>query len=101
MSDDHAANVDKHVRTYLMVFGSLIVLTFATVGASHLDLGILGGIVLALFIATIKGSLVACYFMHLISEKKLILYVLLLTVTFFSFLVLLPVMTSIADQAAN
>ena len=29
-------------------------------------------IAVALFVATIKGSLVAGYFMHLISEKKLI-----------------------------
>ena len=33
----------------------------------------------ALLVATIKGSLVACYFMHLISEKKLIYAVLALT----------------------
>ena len=36
-------------------------------------------IAVALFVATIKGSLVACYFMHLISEKKLIYAVLALT----------------------
>ena len=36
-------------------------------------------IAVALFIATIKGSLVACYFMHLISEKKLIYVVLGIT----------------------
>ena len=35
---------------------------------------------MALFVATIKGSLVACYFMHLISEKKLIYAVLVVTV---------------------
>jgi cytochrome c oxidase subunit 4 len=44
-------------------------------------------------IATIKGSLVACYFMHLISEKKLIFTVLILTVIFFLGLLLLPVFT--------
>ena len=40
-----------------------------------------------------KGSLVACYFMHLISERKLILYVLALTVVFFFILLLLPMIT--------
>jgi caa(3)-type oxidase subunit IV len=44
-------------------------------------------------IATIKGSLVACYFMHLISEKKLILWVLLLTVAVFVVLLLIPMWT--------
>jgi caa(3)-type oxidase subunit IV len=47
-------------------------------------------------IATVKGSLVACYFMHLISEKKLILWVMLLTVVFFIVLLLVPVLT-VAD----
>ena len=40
-------------------------------------------VTVALLVATVKGSLVACYFMHLISEKTLILAVLLLTVVFF------------------
>jgi len=37
------------------------------------------GIIVALIIATVKGSLVAGYFMHLFSEKKLIYMVLALT----------------------
>jgi caa(3)-type oxidase subunit IV len=48
----------------------------------------------ALLIATVKGSLVACYFMHLISEKKLILWVMLLTVVFFIVLLLVPTFTA-------
>jgi cytochrome c oxidase subunit IV len=47
----------------------------------------------ALIVATIKGSLVACYFMHLISEKKLIYAVLGLTIFFFIALMALPVIT--------
>jgi cytochrome c oxidase subunit IV len=44
-------------------------------------------------VATVKGSLVACYFMHLISEKKLIIAVLVLTVVFFLVLLALPALT--------
>ena len=44
-------------------------------------------------VATIKGTLVACYFMHLISEQKLIYAVLGLTVAFFVVLLALPVLT--------
>ena len=44
-------------------------------------------------VAAIKGSLVACYFMHLISEKKLIYAVLGLTVVFFGVLMALPVLS--------
>ena len=48
---------------------------------------------MALIVAAIKGSLVACYFMHLISEKKVIYGVLVLTALFFFALLLLPVLT--------
>jgi caa(3)-type oxidase subunit IV len=47
----------------------------------------------AVFIATIKGSLVACYFMHLISEKRLIYAVLAITAFKFVALLFLPVFT--------
>ncbi len=45
---------------------------------------------MALLIATVKASLVASFFMHLISERKLILGILILTVVFFLVLLLLP-----------
>ena len=44
-------------------------------------------------ISFVKGSLVACYFMHLISEKKLIYAVLVITVVKFVALLFLPVLT--------
>ena len=47
----------------------------------------------ALLVATVKGTLVACYFMHLISEKKLIYAVLAITAVFFLALLALPAMT--------
>ena len=100
MSHDHAADLDKHVRTYMMVFVSLMVLTVVTVAASYLHLSLVPAIGLALLIATIKGSLVACYFMHLISERKLIYAVLLLTVVFFFFVLLIPTITESNNLAS-
>ena len=47
----------------------------------------------ALLVATMKGTLVACYFMHLISEKKLIYAVLAITAVFFVALLALPGLT--------
>src|SRR5919106_4010644 len=90
---DHAADIDKHVRVYIIVFVALMALTIVTVGVSYLDLSTPMAITLALFIATIKGSLVACYFMHLISEKRLIYAVLVITVIKFVALMALPVFT--------
>lgn len=98
MSDAHAADdLKKHVRAYILVFVSLMALTLVTVAVSYLHLPVHQAIAVALVIASIKGSLVACYFMHLISEKKLILWVMLLTVVFFIVLLLVPVFT-VADR---
>jgi cytochrome c oxidase subunit IV len=94
---DHAAHdpaeIDRHVRVYIIVFVALMALTLITVAVSYLDLSTPMAIAVALFIATIKGSLVACYFMHLISEKKLIYAVLALTAAFFVALMVLPIVT--------
>jgi cytochrome c oxidase subunit 4 len=98
---DHAADIDRHVRTYILVFASLLVLTGVTVGIYYLHLSPGPAIALALLVATVKGSLVACFFMHLISEKKLIFWVLLLTVAFFFVLLLLPMWTSMTDQVVS
>jgi cytochrome c oxidase subunit 4 len=88
-----AADIDKHVRTYIIVFVALMVLTVVTVAISYLHLSVPVAVTFALLVATVKGSLVACYFMHLISEKKLIYAVLALTVVFFVALLALPVFT--------
>ena len=91
---DHAADIDKHVRVYILVFVALMVLTIVTVAVSYLHLPVHTAVALALLVATVKGSLVACYFMHLIAEKKLIYAVLALTVAFFVVLMALPVLTT-------
>jgi len=90
---DHAADIDKHVRVYIIVFVALMALTLITVAVSYLHLPPKAAIAVALFVATIKGSLVACYFMHLISEKKLIYAVLLITAIKFIALLALPALT--------
>src|SRR5918993_5004655 len=90
LTADHAADIDKHVRVYITVFVALMALTIVTVAVSYLDLSTPMAIAVALFIAIIKGSLVACYFMHLISEKRLIYVVLGITVFKFVALMILP-----------
>ena len=92
-TSDHAADIDRHVRVYITIFVALMALTIVTVAISYLHLPVPIAVTLALLVATVKGSLVACYFMHLISEKKLILAVLVLTALFFVALVALPVLT--------
>jgi len=93
MTSDHAADIDRHVRIYITVFVALMALTIITVAISRLHLSVPIAVSVALFVATIKGSLVACYFMHLISEKKLIYAVLAVTAFFFVALMVLPAVT--------
>jgi cytochrome c oxidase subunit 4 len=93
MSSDHAVDIDKHVRVYITVFVALMVLTIITVAISRVHLPVPQAVAIALFVACIKGGLVAGYFMHLVSEKKLIYAVLALTVVFFIVLMALPVIT--------
>ncbi len=91
---DHAVDIDKHVRIYITVFVALMALTIITVAISRLHLPVPIAVTVALLVATVKGTLVACYFMHLISEQKLIYAVLALTVAFFVVLLALPVLTT-------
>jgi cytochrome c oxidase subunit 4 len=93
MTNEHAVDIDRHVRIYITVFAALMVLTLVTVGVSYLHLPVALAVTVALMVATVKGTLVACYFMHLISEKKLIYAVLVLTVVFFAALLALPAIT--------
>ena len=93
MSDHTADDIDKHVKVYITVFVSLMVLTIVTVAISRFHLPVHQAVAIAMIVALIKGTLVAGYFMHLLSEKKLILAVMALTVVFFIVLLGLPVIT--------
>ena len=75
-----------------MVFVALLIGTVATVGAYYLHLpSVALTIAVALCIASIKAFLVAGFFMHLISEKKMIYGILATTVFFFIGLMYLTV----------
>ncbi len=92
MSDAHSHDVKKHVRTYLVVFVALLMGTFLTVFMYSVHFSSMAlTITIALFIATIKASLVAGFFMHLISEKKAIYAMMAATVFFFAAMMYLVV----------
>ena len=80
-----AHDVRKDVKKYIFVFVALLVGTVLTVGMYYIHLhSVALTIVVALFIATVKASLVAGFFMHLISERKAIYSILLATAFFFA-----------------
>ena len=94
--DAHAVeDIKKSVRTYYTIFGALMVFTVITVAVSYLHLPIAMAIFVALVVATIKGSLVALFFMHLLHERKVIYWVLALTLIFFIFMMFVPLGTNL------
>ena len=92
-------NMSHHIANYRKVFIYLLIGTALTVGASYLDFNvddsIAGAIFVGLIIASVKGYLVAANFMHLNSEKKLIYWILILTIFFLIVLLFIPVLWNI------
>lgn len=81
MSTSHAEHEHGHddgehhphvlpMSMYLGTWGTLLFLTVVTVGASYVNLGHTGNLIVALLIATIKASVVALIFMHLKWDHK-------------------------------
>ena len=83
---DHSSpeQLKKDVRVYLLIFAALLVGTALTVGLYYVHIpNVKATIAIALIVASVKSFLVAGYFMHLISEKKMIYATLLATAFFF------------------
>ena len=92
MNHEETEHFAQHVRRYLYVFYALLFGTLITVGASYIPFGNRElNIGVALLIALCKASLVACYFMHLVSERKVIYGILGFTAFFFLGLMFLTI----------
>lgn len=92
MSASSAEDIRKHLKVYYMVFGALAVLTVVTVAVAELHfLTVPQAICVALIVAAVKASLVACYFMHLISERGMVFWILGICAFFFIVILLIPV----------
>jgi cytochrome c oxidase subunit IV len=98
--DDHTVEeMRHHIRRYLIVGVALAIGTALTVWASLINFGSREiNIVVALLIASVKGFLVAGFFMHLISEKKMIYMVLSFTTFFFTGLLFLTLWSMAHDN---
>src|SRR5580658_474559 len=91
--------MQHHIRRYLIVGFALAVGTALTVWASLINFGSREiNIVVALIIASVKGFLVVGFFMHLLSEKKMIYSVLATTVFFFTALLYLTLWSMAHDN---
>jgi len=89
-------NMTHHIENYRKVFIFLLIGTALTVLASYMEFNvqnsIAGAVFVGLSIAFIKGYLVATNFMHLNSERKLIYWILILTVFFLLLLLFVPLL---------
>lgn len=91
-SSDHPDHIAHHVRRYLYVFAALICGTILTVWASYIPFPTREiNIAVALVIASCKAFLVAGFFMHLISERKMVYGILGFTAFFFTGLMALTI----------
>ena len=91
-----------YIANYRKVFIFLLIGTTLTVWASYMEFNvqnsIAGAVFVGLTIAMIKGYLVAANFMHLNSERKLIYWILLLTVFFLALLLFIPVLWDVNNM---
>ena len=92
MSGSGGEDIKHHIKVYIAVFTALMVATVITVGVSYMRLAVLLAVTVAMIVATVKGSLVAAYFMHLKSEKPAIFWLLMLTASFWVLLMFIPVL---------
>ncbi len=79
---DSPEEIQKAKRTYMYVFGALLVFTCLTVAVATVEALDIGGhgfdaadATLGLLIASVKAGLVALIFMHLNHEKKAIYWI--------------------------
>ncbi len=85
------AHGNSAVKTYLLVFLGLAILTGTTVFLSYMDLPIKTAVALAALIALTKCTLIGAFFMHLRFEGKLI-YALFFTALFFVLFLLFSIL---------
>jgi|TARA_A100001388_G_scaffold196748_1_gene148555 cytochrome c oxidase subunit 4 len=100
MATESKESIEHHIQTYIRVFIALGVLTVITVAVSYLNVSFIEAFFIAMTVATIKGSLVLGYFMHLITERQMIIWILVATVTTFIILMFIPLI-SLTDQVTT
>ncbi|HEY2773980.1 MAG TPA: cytochrome C oxidase subunit IV family protein [Candidatus Binatia bacterium] len=69
----HAYDPAATVRSYLLVFGALMVFTALTVAAAFVNMGALNNVI-AISIAFTKAALVVAIFMHARGSENLIFF---------------------------
>ena len=91
---DSPEDIQKHVKSYLVIGTLLIVFTIITVVLSFVDFGShAANMSIGMAVATFKSTLVALFFMHLNHERPLIYKFLVFAVVFVGVMFILFTMT--------
>jgi cytochrome c oxidase subunit 4 len=69
--EHHGISHVASMKVLLGTWGALMVLTVVTVLATKVDLGSQGNLILAMFIAVVKATLVCTFFMHLKYDRPM------------------------------
>lgn len=85
MSDKHTAHIFEY-KSLFYVLMALLVLTGITIGISFVDLGNLN-VWIALGIASLKGSLVLIFFMHMKYEGRVLVLSFMGTIFFLAIMI--------------
>ena len=87
-----ATTAHSHLGRYLLVWATLMGLTALTWGLSTVHIPGLTGVAVALVIASVKGALVALFFMHLWDQPGPNRLVLVTSLIFVALLITLPML---------
>jgi cytochrome c oxidase subunit IV len=79
---DHVPHV-LPIKTYITVWLTLVAFTVITVWVSRIDFGA-ANFFIAIFVATIKATLVGLFFMHLLYDQKFNILILMAALVFFA-----------------
>jgi cytochrome c oxidase subunit 4 len=98
-------NEHKHehiipLRTYLMIGGTLFILTATTVAVSFVHLGAFN-LVIAMLIASVKAILVALFFMHLLYDNKLFMAIFSIALIFVSVFIILTMFDTLQRDSVD
>lgn len=83
----HNENAHSSVKSYILVFVGLLILTGCTVGLSYAGLPHHTAIAVAGLIALLKVTLIGAFFMHLRFETKGIIFMILVALFFVAVLI--------------
>ncbi len=89
MSDTPAKTFDSYLRRYATIFVVIVVGIGLMVGCSYSGLAPSVRLALILGLAAVNASLVVCFLMHLVTERKLLLSMLFITALYFVALLVL------------